>query len=234
MKEGQTQCARCKKRGLSCTVNKSLQMILQSDVEWKQHIDRKLRSMEIALGKAGIEIIDEDDMDEDEESPEHYGSTPATARLSQAPVTQAEKQGYEIVMDPDSGPAAIPGSVVSPIAIPGLENGNRAQQDIISRGIVTVQQAQGYLDIYQNRLDHFLYRIIDDRKNLNEVRAASPILLAAICAVGSLHLNTPDFEKLYQEFVSIAAAQTFSRRNNVDDIRGLCVAAFWLSDVSWR
>lgn len=85
-----------------------------------------------------------------------------------------------------------------------------------------------------DRLDHFLYRIIGDRKNLNEVRAASPILLAAICTVGSLHLNTPDFESLYQEFVSIAAAQTFSRRNNVDDIRGLCVAAFWLSDVSWR
>lgn len=233
MKDGQTQCARCKKRGLSCTVNKSLQMILQSDVEWKQQMERKLRSMEIALGKAGIELGDEDDMDEDDDSPEQFGSTPNTARPSQAPISQADKHAYEIVMDPDSGPAAIPGSVVSPIAMPGFET-NRAQQDIISRGIVSVQQAQSYLDIYQNRLDHFLYRIIGDRKNLNEVRAASPILLAAICTVGSLHLNTPDFESLYQEFVSIAAAQTFSRRNNVDDIRGLCVAAFWLSDVSWR
>lgn len=231
MKEGQTQCLRCKKRGLSCTVNKSLQMILQSDGEWKQHIENKLRSMEQALGKAGIVL--EDDMDEEEESSEQYGSTPATARLSQAPIAQADKHAYEIVMDPDSGPAAIPGSVVSPIAIPGSGETDRAQQDIISRGIVTVQQAQRFLDIYQNRLDHFLYRIIGDRKHLDEVRAASPILLAAICTVGSLHLNTPDFDRLYQEFVAIAAAQTFSRRNNVDDIRGLCVAAFWLSDVSW-
>lgn len=232
MKEGQTQCARCKKRGLSCTVNKSLQMILQSDVEWKQHMERKLRSMENALSKAGIDVVDEDDMDEDE-SPEQYGSTPVNAQGAQPQATPADKHAYEIVMDPDSGPAAIPGSVVSSIAFPGLET-SRAQQDIISRGIVTTQQAQRYLDIYQNRLDHFLYRIIGDRKNLDEVRAASPILLAAICAVGSLHLNTPDFERLYQEFVTIAAAQTFSRRNNVDDIRGLCVAAFWLSDVSWR
>lgn len=231
MKEGQKVCARCKKRGLSCTVNKSLQTILQSDVEWKQQMDRRLRLMETALGKAGIELGEDDDMDEDEDSPERCGSTPGTARPTQAPISHAAN--YEIVMDPDSGPAAIPGSVVSLIAMPGFET-DRAQQDIISRGIVSIQEAQSYLDIYQNRLDHFLYRIIGDRKNLDEVRAASPILLAAICTVGSLHLNTPKFESLYQEFVSIAAAQTFSRRNNVDDIRGLCVAAFWLSDVSWR
>lgn len=233
MKEGQEQCARCKKRGLSCTVNKSLQMILQSDVEWKQQMERKLRCLESALGKAGIELMDEDDMDETDDSPEQFGSTPVNTRLSQAPVTQADKHAYEIVMDPDSGPAAIPGSVVASIAVPGLET-SRAQQDIISRGIVNVQNAQRYLDVYQNRLDHFLYRIIGDRKTLDEVRAASPILLAAICTVGSLHLNTPDFERLYQEFASIVSAQVFSRRNNVDDVRGLCVAAFWLSDVSWR
>lgn len=140
---------------------------------------------------------------------------------------------FEIVMDPESGPATMPGSVVSPIvAIPGLEQ-NRAEQDIITRGTVTVVQAQAYLDIYQNRLDHFLYRIIGDRKTLSEVRADSPLLLAAICAVGALHLATTDFEKCYQDFVTIAAAQTFSRQNNVDDIRGLCIGAFWLSGISW-
>lgn len=128
-------------------------MILQSDIEWKQQMERKLRSMEAALGKAGIELDrDEDDMDEEEDSPpERYGSTPGTARLSQAPIGHAEKHAaYDLVMDPDSGPAAIPGSVFSPIAMPGFET-NRAHQDIISRGIVSVQQAQSYLDIYQSK-----------------------------------------------------------------------------------
>lgn len=72
-----------------------------------------------------------------------------------------------------------------------------------------------------------------DRKSLSEVRGDSPLLLAAICTVGALHLATPDFEKCYQEFVAIAAAQTFSRRNTVDDIRALCIGAFWLSGISW-
>jgi len=134
-------------------------------------------------------------------------------------------------MDPDSGPAAIPGSVVSPVILPGLES--RSDQDVIKRGVVTEQQAQTFLDIYQDRLDHFLYRIIGDRRTLSQVRNASPLLLAAICAVGALHLATADFEKCYQEYVSIAAAQTFSRKNNADDVRGLCIAAFWLSGISW-
>ncbi|KAF7195295.1 Transcriptional activator of proteases prtT [Pseudocercospora fuligena] len=247
MRDGQPPCVRCKKRGLSCTVNRSLQMILESDAIWKEVMERKIRVLESALGKVANhlsipEILEEADDDEDDIAiaKEPHNSMPTPTRGSQVgPSPHAEKHttqhtphNFEIVMDPDSGPAAIPGSVVSPIAIPGLEK-DRAEQDIITRGIVTEQQAQSYLDIYQNRLDHFLYRIIGDRKSLSEVRADSPLLLAAICAVGALHLATSDFEKCYQEFVTIAAAQTFSRRNNVDDIRGLLVGAFWLSGISW-
>ncbi|CAK4030907.1 Transcriptional activator of proteases prtT [Lecanosticta acicola] len=235
MRDGQPPCTRCKKRGLPCTVNKSLQMILESDASWKHVVDRKLRIFESALGKLAnqLQIPDliEDDQELDEDTPEPSNSHARQAQVS--PHTEKHTPlNFEVVMDPDSGPAAIPGSVVSPIAIPGLEI-NRADHDIITRGIVTKDQAERYLDIYQNRLDHFLYRIIGDRRDLSEVRQASPLLLAAICAVGALHMNTPDFEKCYQEFVSIAASQTFSRRNTVDDIRGLCVAAFWLSGISW-
>lgn len=238
MRDGEPPCTRCKKRGLSCTVNKSLQMILESDASWKHLMTRKIQVLESALGKVANHLslgeLLEDEMDQEDDIAEQtQAPTPHRAHSHMSP--QAEKHtplNFEVVMDPDSGPAAIPGSVVSPIAIPGNET-NRADQDIITRGVITVDQAQRYLDIYQNRLDHFLYRIIGDRRDLSQVRQASPLLLAAICAVGALHLATPDFEKCYQEFVSIAASQTFSRRNTVDDVRGLCVAAFWLSGISW-
>lgn len=32
MKDGEVPCSRCRKRGLSCTVNRSLQMLLEDDV----------------------------------------------------------------------------------------------------------------------------------------------------------------------------------------------------------
>jgi hypothetical protein len=34
MKDSEPPCVRCKKRGLSCTVNKSLQMILEDDASY--------------------------------------------------------------------------------------------------------------------------------------------------------------------------------------------------------
>ena len=209
-------------------------MILESDSVWKDDIERKLQGLEDAVGKIANHLslpeMLEPAQDQGECTVESH-NTSGSAHLS----PQTEKHtpyNFEIVMDPESGPAEIPGSVVSSIAVPVAEQ-NRGDQDLISRGIITLEQAQSYLDIYQNRLDHFLYRIIGDRRTLSQVRTASPLLLSAICAVGSLHLVSPQFEQCYQEFVAIASARTFSRRNNVDDIRGLCIGAFWLSGISW-
>lgn len=238
---GGPPCVRCKKRGLSCTVNKSLQMILESDADWKTQTDSRVRVLENALAKVADHLSLPDLMDYDDE--EGSTETPEPAAPSRAGRSQPSNQvspheekhtphNFEIVMDDSSGPAAIPGSVVSPIIIHTVET-NPAEQDIILRGIISVEQAQAYLDIYQNRLDHFLYGILGERRTLNQVRKASPLLLAAICTVGALHLASQDFEKCYQEFVTIAASQTFSRRNTIDDVRGLLTGAFWLSGISW-
>lgn len=208
-------------------------MILESDSVWKDQVNRKIRNLESAIEKLASnasmpDLLDAED-EEEEEDPSEPQDTLPTSNVS--PQTEKhEPHNFEIVMD-EAGPAAIPGSVVSPVIMPGVEL-NRAE-DIITKGLLTTEQAQTYLNIVQDRLDHFLYRIIGDRRDLRQVRAGSPLLLAAICAVGALHVASPDFEKCYQEFVSTAAAQTFSRRNTVDDIRGLCVGAFWLSAVSW-
>ncbi len=233
MRESQPPCTRCKKRGLPCTVNKSLQMILESDSVWKNQVNRKIRNLESAIeklaGNASMpDLLDAED-DEEEDDPSEPQDALPTSNLSPQ-IDKHKPHNFEIIMD-DHGPAAIPGSIVSPVIMPGVEP-NRAE-DIITKGVLTVEQAQTYLAAYQDRLDHFLYRIIGDRRELHQIRAGSPLLLAAICAVGALHVASSDFEKCYQVFVSTAAAQTFSRRNTMDDVRGLCVGAFWLSSISW-
>ncbi|KAK4552343.1 hypothetical protein LTR86_010514 [Recurvomyces mirabilis] len=229
-------CSRCKKRGLSCTVNKSLQMILESDADWKTKTESRIRALEGALGKVADhltlpELLDYD-MEDAADSPEPSG-TNARPSLTLSPhIEKHTPHNFDLVMDDNTGPGAIPGSVVSPLIVHSVEQ-NRADQDIVTRGIITADQAQSFLDIYQNRLDHFVYRIMGDRVTLAQVRKASPLLLAALCTVGALHLASPDFEKCYQEFVTISATHTFSRRNTVDDVRALCIGAFWLSGISW-
>lgn len=227
-------CTRCRKRGLPCAVNKSLQMLLESDSVWKEAMERKINGLAGGLSKIADHLSLAGVMEQELDQSDRAIDTPKVLQADEVS-PQAENHAphnFEIVMDPDAGPAAIPGSVLSPVAVPVIEQ-NRTEQDLITRGVISLDEAQSYLDVYQNRLDHFLYRIIGDRRSLSQVRAASPLLLSAICAVGSLHLASTAFEKCYQEFVSIAAAQTFSHRNTVDEIRGLCVGAFWLSGISW-
>jgi len=62
-RDGHPPCTRCKKRGLPCTVNKSLQTILESDADWKASMDRKLQRLESALSKVASHVSFPDDLD---------------------------------------------------------------------------------------------------------------------------------------------------------------------------
>lgn len=59
---------------------------------------------------------------------------------------------------------------------------------------------------------------------------------AAILTVTALHIPTSaaTFDACYKEFLSLISSSMFSRYHSVDDVRGLCIAAFWLSEVSWK
>ena len=60
MPDGLAPCARCKLRNLSCTVNRSLQMLLESDVDWKNAVTQRLTNLETAMVKmADPTFVDE-------------------------------------------------------------------------------------------------------------------------------------------------------------------------------
>jgi hypothetical protein len=146
-------------------------------------------------------------------------------------------QTWEVIMDPRGGPASIPASCVSENGKAGLSNNlsSARRPDLISTGLISLRQAVALFETYHLRLDHFLYRILGDHISLDSVRIASPLLTAAVCTVAALHSQTLGhlFEACYAEYKNLVAAQTFSRHVNEDDIRGLCVGAFWLHEVSW-
>lgn len=50
MSDAGPPCVRCKKRGLSCTVNKSLQMILENDMSYV-YVEHELAWLTIAVGR---------------------------------------------------------------------------------------------------------------------------------------------------------------------------------------
>jgi hypothetical protein len=163
--------------------------------------------------------------------------TLVTGQTSLQKETNELPRTWEVIMDPRGGPASIPASCVSESGRAGLQKDlpKSRPPDLISTGLISLRQALTLFETYHLRLDHFLYRILGDHISLESVRVASPLLTAAVCTVGALHSQSLGhlFETCYAEYKNLVMAQTFSRHVSEDDIRGLCVGAFWLHELSW-
>lgn len=86
-------------------------------------------------------------------------------------------------------------------------------------------------------LNHYLWVGLEQtHPSFHSVRMSSELLTATILAVTALHIPTSaeTFDKCYREFLALISSSMFSRYHSIDDVRGLCIAAFWLSDVSWK
>ena len=113
---------------------------------------------------------------------------------------------------------------------------NHPVNDFISRGIVNVEDAERLFSFFLNRIDHFMYRIGSHKyRDLDSLRRGSTVLTVTICTVAALH--DPQSNHLYKscsrEFRRLMSASMFDRRIDRDRMRALCVASYWLHDLSW-
>jgi len=101
--------------------------------------------------------------------------------------------------------------------------------DMITKQQIGEEVARGLVEHDLARLGHFVYGIASHYKTLEDVRSASPALLAAICAVSALQDagNSQLFEVCSGAFRSIVAKSMFQERD-MEYLRALCIASFWL------
>lgn len=71
---------------------------------------------------------------------------------------------------------------------------------------------------------------------LETVRTSSTVLFTAIILVSALHIS--GYEQIHDichsRFLGLVSSAIFDRFHTLDDIRGLCIAAFWQPDLSWK
>ncbi|EXK78979.1 hypothetical protein FOQG_16388 [Fusarium oxysporum f. sp. raphani 54005] len=109
--------------------------------------------------------------------------------------------------------------------------------DFISRGVISEYEAEELYNVFHATLNHYLWVGLEQiHSSFNSVRQSSELLTATVLTVTALHIPTSaeTFDACYREFLHLISSSMFSRYHSVDDVRGLCIAAFWLSDVSWK
>lgn len=111
------------------------------------------------------------------------------------------------------------------------------EEDFISRGLISVHEAEELFAYFSRTMNQLLWGgIILVHRDLTSVRRASTLLSAAVLTVAALHIpnRTDTLNRCYGEYVSLVSSMSLSRAHTLDDIRALCVGAFWLSELSWK
>ncbi|KAF2033092.1 hypothetical protein EK21DRAFT_109229 [Setomelanomma holmii] len=249
MSDSGPPCKRCTERNLSCVLNKSLQTLIEERSQWKDTVIDDLGSIHTALQQAlaklslpqapplrtsASQLQEEENQPEAAEREEDVPSYDSSPRLSpkddglpNAPIDSL----YQITrlrnLRSDESPAGRKSS---------LDRSSITFNDFISKGLVSFEDAERLVDVFINRIGHFMYNIgTGSYTSLDDLRRRSSILTASICAVAALH--EPDSNHLYticfREFRRLMSRSMFDRRMDQDCMRAICVASYWLHDISW-
>ncbi|KAL4906931.1 hypothetical protein BDW74DRAFT_130557 [Aspergillus multicolor] len=273
MNVGETVCQRCRRMGLDCVVNKSLQTLLDDEAEWKSTIElamadllRKAQLPELsyyqAVGKSAesppkkrdrkASTVSTDDTPPAVGENGVAGSANSAVRpgadISSLPTADLAQQPQYAIDKEENGVASL---VTAPMGSlyevtqlsdiratsPGRQHAHDLVTDFVSRGAVDLQEAEELFDHFDRVLNRYLWDgILLVHKDLTSLRNSSSMLSAAIFAVTALHLPHKErvFDTCYTEFAKLASESMLDRHHTLDDLRALCIGAFWLADVSWK
>lgn len=177
-----------------------------------------------ASGPTRLPVEGNDDTGE-YESGVYELSPPASPSTIQAPIDPYLSSG-----PPDQDGHPIVAGSVSP------EEGRRRaceRPDLITKGIVSLERAESLVQRYLLHLDRFLYGIASQYRDADDVRKASPTLLAAMCTVSAFQdVESKElFDVCYKEYRHLVSTSLFEKRG-LEYIRALCIGSFWLLDAS--
>lgn len=245
---GDPPCQRCKERGLSCRLNKSLQTLMSEDSKWKSSVTRDISTMYSSLEQVlqSLQLpslptpqsslqdpamfFDQDDAgnDQDDDDQSYDNSpkvTPVTENLSHVPIESL----YQIT------------GLRSLRAQEGITDDQNKickqlrDTDFIARGLLKVEDADYLATFYLNNLDPYIWHLGRNYKDLESFRRRSPTLTACILTVAALHdtEKTGVYPVCYKEYRRLVANAMFERKIDMEYLRALVIGSYWLSDISW-
>ena len=111
------------------------------------------------------------------------------------------------------------------------------EADFIAQGIVPLFEAEDLFKRYMQEIRLYLWAgVLFPYESLEAVRRHSTLLTAAVLTIAALHTpgRNEALQKCYNIFVSLTYSACLARPHNLDDIRALALAAFYLSNLSWK
>jgi hypothetical protein len=119
----------------------------------------------------------------------------------------------------------------------GKSDVHSMEDDFIGQGIISQNEAENLFSWYMEHVYQLLWAgMLVPHHTLQASRRHSTLLTAAILTIAAMHApgRSESLQKCYNVFVTLTYSTLLSRVNSLDDIRALCLAAFYLSNLSYK
>lgn len=245
-------------------MNKSLQTLLDGENEWKKNIEAQMQSLQAALSEVQRALnmprpmptqlpnVQQNDFPSGGQvsTMQPVPQTHPDSSVPIRPTGMTRENSVEAEAQEADDQAMVNAPMASLFEVTKLRNvrsepwarihrpSSRTQKpDFISQGKFDLQEAERLFARFRETLNAYLWggiALLHD--SLEGARASSSLLTAAILAVTSLHAQDDGraFDICYPIFLELVSQAMFDRYHTLDDVRGLCIGAFYLSDLSWK
>lgn len=104
--------------------------------------------------------------------------------------------------------------------------------DLISCGVISHQTAEALFTFYHEQLDHCLHYVLEPDDTLAKVRSRSSLLTSAICTVSAFCTGSNAYQSCLNALKTEVSRKMFATNHKFDDVRALCIGAFWLGEIA--
>ena len=234
--DGTGNCSRCRRLGLPCLREKKLWTNAEDDAWQTQLTITKLeRALEDVLEKLEMPALD-------------LYTSPAIVKPRYAPQPTRPNSEEPLEQPRDVSPDPM-NSLIEATQLNGLRSQlrsvkqrrkggmRRMDHDLISENIISMDEAEELLAVFKKSQSHHLFSAsVPENATVESIRASSTVLFTAVMLVAAVHV--PGKETLHETchgvLMGLVASVMFDRFHSLDDIKGLCVAAFWQPYLSWK
>lgn len=256
--DNEAKCAKCLRSGTDCVPYNLNQRLLDEDASWKASAAAELAQLRSAVQRL-LQHNKLPDLDHLKESSPH---SPSGQTLMISPTNVVSENGHTTLVvpppmdmtrdtsvEPESGEES--NLVTAPMrslydltkirnlrsSVRWMPKANSVEEDFIAQGIVPLVEAEDLFKRYMQDIRLYLWAgVLFPYDSLDAVRRQSTLLTAAVLVISALHTpgRNESLQKCYNIFVSLTYSACLARPNNLDDIRALALAAFYLPNLSWK
>ena len=159
-------------------------------------------------------------------------SSPPAAISGLPPDRQSAEEPTRVELNLYGSLGAFPGSSLGQATFKDDNNaGFAALPDLISCGTISSGTGIELFAFFQEQLNARVYYMLEATTTLREVRARSSLLTAATCTVAALCMGSTQYTDCLKAFQEEVSRRLFAQDYGFDDVRALCIGAFWLSDL---